>query len=712
LGAHDQWPRTVVSGGVTNTIYQPQVESWDGKTLAARSAVAVQSASQPQPVYGVVNLSAATLVNNTDRTVRLENIQVVNGDFPSAPAKAQEYVNALKETLPKQTFTFSQDTLEAALAANEQQLKATAEPLNNTPPRIFFSTVPAVLVLIDGPPAYRPVPGTELDRVLNTRVLLVKDRQPRPVYFLHVLDGYMQALSLDGPWAPSPPPPGAADLEKEARQATIPVDLLEGQPDDTGAKPSLVQSAPEVFVSTTPAELVSFQGQPDFVPIPGTKLLYVRNTTGNVFKLLNDQQTYVLLSGRWFKAPNLNGPWEYVAGSQLPADFAQIPDNSPKENVKASVPGTQQAREALIANSIPQSSAVPRSNQMQDPQIDGAPQMAPIPGTPLHYVANSGTPIIQVDAQSWYACQNGVWYVATSVNGPWTVAASVPAVIYSIPTSSPMHYVTYVRVYNANSDYVQTGYTPGYLGTVVSSDYVVVYGTGYYYRPWVGSYWYSGPATWGFGWDPFWAPWSGWSFGFGFGWYAGYYGPYWPSWGPYRYWHHHHHYPYWGPGGWGHTAVNVYRRESPRAPAFTTPITATRPTATRNVFGRAYNSRTGNLVAGDTAPVQNVFRAARTTQAPGRTVNRGTTFVAPDGRVYTRDSARPGWRTPASATRPAESAGQSRDSGRSSDERRSEASQRSEPRSSPPPPPPSSRMGDGDRGGWRSPAGSGRGSRR
>ena len=65
------------------------------------------------------------------------------------------------------------------------------------------------------------------------------------------------------------------------------------------------------------------------------------------------------------------------------------------------------------------------------------------------------------------------------VAGPWTVATSVPAVIYSIPPSSPMHYVTYVQVYGATPDDVYTGYTPGYLGTVVCPEHVIVYGTGW-----------------------------------------------------------------------------------------------------------------------------------------------------------------------------------------------------------------------------------------
>src|SRR5207342_10027 len=129
---------------------------------------------------------------------------------------------------------------------------------------------------------------------------------------------------------------------------------------------------------------------------------------------------------------------EFVAPANLPADFAQIPDDSPKENVKASVPGTRQAQEALIANQIPTSARVDRTSATFTLQTDGAPKLVPIAGTPLQYVLNASTPVIRVDDKSWYACQDGVWFVAASVNGPWQVADSVPAVIYSIPPSSPV----------------------------------------------------------------------------------------------------------------------------------------------------------------------------------------------------------------------------------------------------------------------------------
>jgi len=60
--------------------------------------------------------------------------------------------------------------------------------------------------------------------------------------------------------------------------------------------------------------------------------------------------------------------------------------------------------------------------------------------------------------------------------------------------------VTYVRVYSSTPSTVFVGYTPGYYGTVMSTDGVVVYGTGYVYPVYVGAYWYPPPPTYGFGW--------------------------------------------------------------------------------------------------------------------------------------------------------------------------------------------------------------------
>jgi len=603
----DAWPMIFTDGATRYTVFEPQCDSWDGHQLIGRCAVAVQPADQSQPTYGVFRFSAVTLVDKTSRTAALAGFKLNSAVFPSAPDAAKNYVPPVVLHLVEHAPPLPLDHL-------EKNLVLTAAPkaglLDNAPPEIIVSRRPAVLVYIDGPPAWRPVSGTGLRRAINTRVLLLKD--PSNNYYLHLFDGYLQAASLDGPWKVAGRPPVAADVAENEALDSGQVDLMQGEPDaTTHEKPTLARSpVPDVHVATRPAELVSFDGAPQYNSIPGTDLLYAANTSGDVFKLLTDQKSYILISGRWYSASSLDGPWRFVPGNQLPKDFANIPDDSPKENVKASVPGTRQAEEALIANSIPQSTAVSRSTTMEAPQVDGSPQLAPIAGTPLQYVVNSATPIIEVDPQSWYACQNGVWYAATSDDGPWTVAASVPAVIYTIPPDSPLHYVTYVQVYGANFDDVYEGYTPGYLGTEVSDDGTVVYGTGYDYTPWIGSVWYGPPITWGCGFNDCWTPWWGWGFDCGFGWGWGFSGwgcyPPFPWWGGYRGWHDfdrdgwrdadrrdlantggdfYRHHEQFGQDGWrNHFVGNGSGRFSDHH--------------WPGDFGRAYNSRTGRIAAG------------------------------------------------------------------------------------------------------------------
>jgi len=72
-----------------------------------------------------------------------------------------------------------------------------------------------------------------------------------------------------------------------------------------------------------------------------TDLLYVQNTTANVFRDVAVQMAFVCISGRWFTAVSLAGPWTYVPASELPPSFAKIPDDGPKASVREWVPGTR-----------------------------------------------------------------------------------------------------------------------------------------------------------------------------------------------------------------------------------------------------------------------------------------------------------------------------------------------------------------------------------
>jgi hypothetical protein len=642
--AAPDWPKVVKAGDATATFYLPQLDSWDGRRLEVHSAVSVQTSASAPPVFGVATLVADTQVDKGTRMVTLENVRIDKVRFPSAPDKEAAFKKLMAQHISPKVRTIELDRLETALAMREAQNKGESKPFRNDPPRIVFSTVPAILVPIDGTPMYRPVTGTAYERVVNTRPLVLKDSAG--THYLRLLDGWMTALALTGPW--SVPTSVRADLDpvKDWVLKSANVDLLTGaDPKDPSSRPSLKKGPPPtILIAEEPTELIVTQGEPNYVPIDGTQLLYASNTTGHVFKHLGDQRTYVLVTGRWFSAETPAGPWTFVPGKDLPPDFAKIPDQSPKENVKASVPGTAQAQEAVIANSLPETAAIKKSSaKLEPPKYDGPPQLKPIDGTTLSYVVNSPVPVIQVSPTSYYVLQNGVWFVGGTLQGPWGVATTVPAVIYSIPPSSPLYYVTYVYVYRATPSVVYVGYTPGYYSVYVS-DGVVVYGTGYSYTSWDGTVWYGTPVTYGFATAPTYTPWTGWVMGFGFGlafgaatagWGWGCY----PWWGPYRYGAAVG--PYgaatWGPGGWAATTGNIYHRwgDTTAVTRHSAGYNAWTGNAWSGGAGMSYNSRTGTVAAGQRGVVSNAYTGNYAYGARGAAVNPRTGQAVSGGRVTT-----------------------------------------------------------------------------
>jgi hypothetical protein len=48
----------------------------------------------------------------------------------------------------------------------------------------------------------------------------------------------------------------------------------------------------------------------------------------------------------------------------------------------------------------------------------------------------------------YYCCHQAVWYDSAAPTGPWTVCASVPPAIYTLPPSCPSYHVRYVYVYD------------------------------------------------------------------------------------------------------------------------------------------------------------------------------------------------------------------------------------------------------------------------
>lgn len=606
----DHWPKTAQAGDATYTLYQPQVTKWDGYTLQAHAAVSVLPKGARQPFFGAVNLQAETKVDKTAQLVTLDDFHVTKTTFPSAPAQSTSYGQTVEKLLNSGTSAMPLPQLQADLAIVQAEQNAPKVATQNPVPTFFWSPGPAVLVTIHGEPVWGKVPNSSLQRVLNTNALIVQGNDGR--YYLHLYGGWVTASSWAGPWSAAHSVPAEFTAATQVRG----VDLLSPKGSTLGPTP------PTVFVSTTSAELIVTQGTPRWTPLGSTGLLYMSNTSGNVFRDTRTQTIYVLVSGRWFSASSLGGPWQYVAGAALPAAFAAIPDDSPKENVKASIPGTWQAREAAIAHQIPHTVSVNPAKATFTPAIDGAPHWQPVEGTPLQAVANSNAVILKVNESSYYACYQGVWFHAPALAGPWTVATSVPPIVYTIPVSSPYHYVTYVKVYDAENGEVIVGYTPGYMGAALSSEGVVVYGTGYNYAPYVGSYgYYPVPVTYGYAANMAWTPGTDWAYAYGLGWGAVGYAPA-PAWGAWNT----PAYAVWGPGGGVATTGDVYKHWGTTGAVTTT--TAGYNAWTGNAYetkvGRSYNSTNGRISVGQSGTVENVYTGNSASGQRGATYNPTT----------------------------------------------------------------------------------------
>ena len=652
-----QWPRSFSApDGARVELYQPQIDTWTADRLTGRMAVAVGPA-KGNPTYGVAEFSARADVNKPAGLVRLSDIRIERVQVPTAPQEAARLRSELEARIPPKGVVTPLDGLQLSYALSQNNPATKPVPVNNTPPRIIYRTVPAILVLVDGPPAWTALPGTPgWRRVVNTRALILGDNAGR--LYLQAAGHWYDAGDINGPWRtvaqPSPALLAAADAARRGPAA----DPL--MPHD-GKAP---HRAPDVEVSTVPAELLITIGQAELRPVPGTSLLSVTNADHAVFMNPGDNRYYLLVSGRWFRGPRLEGPWSYVPGKDLPRDFARIPARDPQGGVLVSVPGTPQAREAVIASTIPQTATVSRSAaRLQVEYAGGAPVLRPIEGTTLHYAANSQVPVIQAEGR-YYALSHAVWFVSDSPTGPWRVADHVPAAIYAIPATSPLHYATYVQVYGSTPQSVLFGYSPGYMGVVVAPDGTVVYGTGYSYPPTiVQNTWVGYPPSYGY--NAAFDSATGFAFGFAA---AEAWGGAAPYWGPY------YGAPYWGGvdvnkvdvyGAWGGSGTVTHavgwngwtgtEWQGAHAEGYN-PQTGAAFEGTR---GAAYNEYTGNAAAGRRGAYTDPVTGASGAGRAGAVENDDGQWAA--GRQNVRTNADTG-RTTYSAAGATGTAGQGADS--------------------------------------------------
>jgi hypothetical protein len=81
----DPWPRTVTVTGTEISIYQPQLNSWNGNLLDAYSAVKVKVSGSDVTNYGVIWFTARTEVDKVNRVVTLNDFTLTKQSFPTLP---------------------------------------------------------------------------------------------------------------------------------------------------------------------------------------------------------------------------------------------------------------------------------------------------------------------------------------------------------------------------------------------------------------------------------------------------------------------------------------------------------------------------------------------------------------------------------------------------------------------------------------------------
>ena len=268
------WPRTVTSGADTFLIYQPQVEKWDGNRVYLYSAVELKTGKNAAAKYGVVWFNARTEVDKINRLVTLDQVELTKVTFPAGAEKEAELNALLQNKVPGATKTMSLDRLQASLEAAGEEIKGVE--VKNDPPKVIIAMKPSLLVLIDGMPQLREIQGTTLQRVINTRAVLLFETDKK-TYYLRVQDWWLQAKELEGPWTYAKKLP---DDMKKAEEYVVTQAAAQTLESDQGTKPPSLKEAGKnaeisvVYVEFGPAELIETKGEPVYKSIPGTGLEY------------------------------------------------------------------------------------------------------------------------------------------------------------------------------------------------------------------------------------------------------------------------------------------------------------------------------------------------------------------------------------------------------------------------------------------------------
>jgi hypothetical protein len=190
-------------------------------------------------------------------------------------------------------------------------------------PEVLHTTSAADVILFDGPPAYAPIAGTQLERATNSRSPVFRSNPGQTYYYL-TAGRWFSAPSLKGPWTDvtSSLPADFSNIPPDSHAGAV----LAAVPGTTQAEDAaLLAQVPKTAALSAAQVRVHYFNTPEFAPVEGTTMQYATDTTDKV--LLIGGVYYLSRRGAWFMAPTPQGPWADASGP--PEVIYTIPPGSP-----------------------------------------------------------------------------------------------------------------------------------------------------------------------------------------------------------------------------------------------------------------------------------------------------------------------------------------------------------------------------------------------
>jgi hypothetical protein len=198
-------------------------------------------------------------------------------------------------------------------------------------PEIVVRTSPAELIVTEGEPDFAPVEGSGLLYVSNTQSDVFMNTNNQSYYIL--LSGrWYGSKSLKGPWvyiAADQLPQEFAAIPEGSGKDRVLASVAGTDAANEAVLDAIIPQTASVKRNEATVE-VTYDGNPNFVNIPGTRVAYADNCATTV--LLINNRFYACDNGIWFESDRATGPW--IVCVNVPEDVQDIPPSSPVHNVK------------------------------------------------------------------------------------------------------------------------------------------------------------------------------------------------------------------------------------------------------------------------------------------------------------------------------------------------------------------------------------------